>query len=78
MPLTSLSLVRLLTDRYLDRGMCAGAIGVILDVYDDAYEVEFSREDGTTIAWFAVSQDEVEPYRSPDEAPVLPTATHLP
>jgi len=63
MPLDSLSLVRLLSDRYRSQGVGAGAIGVILDVYDDGfYEVEFSRDDGTTIAWFAVHQNEVEPY----------------
>ena len=62
MPLESLSLVRLLTDRYRSEGVPAGAVGVVLDVYDDAYEVEFSGEDGTTIAWFAVQQDEVEPH----------------
>ena len=70
MRLESLSLVRLLTDRYRTEGVMAGAIGVVLDVYDDAYEVEFSREDGTTIAWFAIQQDEVEPYVSTD-APSL-------
>ncbi len=38
-------------------------LGTILDVYGaEAYEVEFSREDGSTIAWFAVKQDEVKPY----------------
>ena len=63
MVLECYSTVRLLTNRYQDRGVSAGAIGVILEVYDDeAYEVEFSREDGTTIAWFAVQQDEVEQY----------------
>ena len=62
MPLASLTPVRLRSDRYLAEGVAAGAIGVILDVYEDAYEVEFSRADGTTIAWFAVAQDEVEPY----------------
>jgi hypothetical protein len=61
MALESLTVVRLLTDRYRDQGAPEGAIGVILDVYDDAYEVEFSRPDGTTIAWFAVDKDEVEP-----------------
>ena len=70
MSLESLSLVRLLTDRYRTEGVAAGTVGVVLDVYDGAYEVEFSREDGTTIAWFAVRQDEVEPYRS-TEAPPL-------
>lgn len=44
-----------------------GAVGVILEVYgDEAYEVEFSRSDGTTIAWFSVLQSEVKPY-DPEE-----------
>lgn len=68
MTLESLSLVRLRTDRYCAEGVASGAIGVILDVYDDAYEVEFSRPDGTSIAWFAVDRDEVEPYHVPDVA----------
>lgn len=63
----TLSLVRLLTDRYKDRGVFMGAVGVILEVYgDEAYEVEFSRSDGTTIAWFSVLQSEVKPY-DPEE-----------
>ena len=63
MTLEPYSIVRLLTNRYENRGVSAGAIGVILDVYgDEAYEVEFSREDGTTISWFAVLQSEVESY----------------
>ncbi len=28
--------------------------------------VEFSREDGTTIAWFSVQQNEVKPYTESD------------
>lgn len=61
MALESLSPVRLLTDRHRAKGIVAGAIGVIVEVYNDAYEVEFSRPDGATIAWFAVDQAEVEP-----------------
>lgn len=60
MSLPQFSLVTLLTDDYRSRGVRKGDTGVILDVYDDkAYEVEFSRDDGTTIAWFAVPQDQV-------------------
>jgi hypothetical protein len=60
MTLEPYSLVKLLTDRYQDRGVSAGAIGTILEVYEDeAYEIEFSRDDGTTIAWFAILQNEV-------------------
>jgi Domain of unknown function (DUF4926) len=63
MVLEEYSVVQLITDRYQDRGVSIGAIGTILEVYgEDAYEVEFSREDGTTIAWFAVGQNEVKLY----------------
>ena len=63
MALECYSPVQLLTDRYRDRGVSVGAIGAILDVYGaETYEVEFSREDGSTIAWFAVKQDDVKPY----------------
>ncbi|MEH2466802.1 DUF4926 domain-containing protein [Nostoc sp.] len=62
MILAPYSLVELVTDRYQDRGVSAGMIGTILEVYEDeAYEIEFSRNDGTTIAWFAVLQNEVKP-----------------
>ncbi|MEH1936679.1 MAG: DUF4926 domain-containing protein [Nostoc sp.] len=62
MILAPYSLVELVTDRYQDRGVSAGMIGTILEVYEDeAYEIEFSRDDGTTIAWFAVPQNEVKP-----------------
>jgi hypothetical protein len=61
MPLPEFSPVRLTTDRYSSKGVGRGAIGFILDVYDDGYEVEFSRLDGTTIAWFAVEPQDIEP-----------------
>jgi len=74
MALPSLSLVRLISDAYRDRGVNAGDIGVILEVYGDgAYEVEFSRADGTTIAWFAVSQHEIEPVAESAEIPSTST-----
>jgi hypothetical protein len=70
------STVRLLTDRYRDRGIEPGAIGVVLEVYgNEAYELEFNREDGTTINWFAVRQDEVEPYTPPTSNSEAGTAT---
>ena len=62
MTLPPYSLVELVTNRYQKRGVSIGAIRTILEVYEDeAYEIEFSRDDGTTIAWFAVSQNEVKP-----------------
>ena len=75
MPLPQFSPIRLVTDRYLSEGVGRGAIGFILEVYDDGYEVEFSRPDGTTIAWFSVEPADVEPapeamYRSSESASV--------
>lgn len=58
--LAQYGVVRLVTDRYRDRGVEKGALGAILEVYDDAYEVEFSRPDGITIDWFPVRPDEIE------------------
>ncbi len=66
MALAPYTIVQLLTNRYQDKHVQAGDIGVILEVYDhEAYEIEFSRADGTTIAWFAVQQDEVAAYPLP-------------
>jgi hypothetical protein len=53
MTLPEFSPVRLITDHYLSpEGVGRGAVGVILDAFSDGYYVEFSRPDGTTIAWF--------------------------
>jgi hypothetical protein len=75
MALPEFSPVRLTTDRYLSQGVRRGDIGFILDVYDDGYEVEFSRPDGTTIAWFAVKPDDIEPapeamFRTPERTSI--------
>lgn len=71
MSLKPYTIVKLITNRYHARGIDFGAIGTILDVYDDeAYEIEFSRDDGTTIAWFAVLQNEVTTQIEPSILPV--------
>jgi Domain of unknown function (DUF4926) len=50
MTLKPYTVVQLLSDQYSDRGVSVGAVGTILEVYgNEAYEVEFSRDDGTTI-----------------------------
>jgi hypothetical protein len=60
MSLKPYATVRLLTDRYYNKGVVSGNVGTILEVYEDGgYEVEFSHPDGTTIAWFAVAQNEI-------------------
>ena len=61
MRLSEFSAVRLVTDDYAGKGVSRGAIGFILEAHSDGYVVEFSRPDGTTIAWFAVRPDDVEP-----------------
>ncbi len=55
-----LGLVRLTSDRSLNRGVGRGAVGTIVLLHDDAYEVEFSRLDGTTIDWFTVRPEDLE------------------
>ena len=53
--------VRLLTDKYIAEGIRTRDIGVILEKYDDRnYEIEFSDENGITIALFAFPIDELE------------------
>ena len=48
--------VRLLTDIYIDDGVKTGDIGVILEDYDgENFEVEFSDDEGITIALFAIA-----------------------
>lgn len=61
MALPEFSAIRLTTDRYLSEGVGTGAIGFILDAFEDGYIVEFSRPDGTTIAWFSVEPADIEP-----------------
>ena len=62
MTLPQFSPIRLTTDRFLDEGVGRGAVGFILDVFDDGYEVEFSRpEDGSTIALLFLTATDIEP-----------------
>lgn len=59
--LPNYSRVRLLTDCYQKEGVLRGAIGYIIEVYAaENYEVEFSREDGTTLAQIVVKSTEIE------------------
>jgi glyoxylate carboligase len=60
MTLPLYSTIRLTTNRYHDRGVYEGCLGVILEIYrDEAYEVDFADEQGNPLGWFAVAQSEV-------------------
>ena len=62
MVLRQFSAVRLTTDRFLDEGVGVGAIGFSLDIFDDGYDVEFSRpEDGSTTAVLFLKPADIEP-----------------
>ena len=65
MELTNYSRVRITTDKYARQGVRAGDLGYIIEAYQAAFEVEFSRKDGTTIAILTVAHDEVEPDPEP-------------
>lgn len=60
MPLKNYTRIRLLTDRYKNEGVGFGDIGYIIEVYDNEYEVEFSNDQGITIAQVVVKYWEVE------------------
>jgi hypothetical protein len=53
--------VRVISDRFREEGAPRGTIGYIIEQWrDDVFEVEVSREDGTTIALFAAKEDGLE------------------
>ena len=52
--------VKLLTDKYTNERVDKGAYGVIIEVYEDGYEVEFLDEQGKTLNTFGVESSEVE------------------
>jgi hypothetical protein len=53
--------VKLLTDKYIKDGIKKGDVGVILEDYDGKnFEVEFSDNNGITIALFAFPKEELE------------------
>jgi hypothetical protein len=55
----------LITDPFCEEGVWEGAIGYIVEVYnEDAYEVEFSDADGNTIALFAARRDDLTAHES--------------
>ncbi len=58
--LKNYSRVRLLTNRFQSEGAFYGAMGYIIEVYDNAYEVEFSDEAGSTFAQIVAEENELE------------------
>jgi hypothetical protein len=40
-------------------GLRIGYVGYVIEIHDDAYEVEFSRADGTTIAVVVLTSEQV-------------------
>jgi len=53
--------VRVVSDRFRDEGAPPGSIGYIIEKWEESvFEVEVSREDGTTIAQFVAKEDELE------------------
>jgi len=53
--------VRIVTDRFRDEGAPPGTIGYVVEKWrDGVFEVEVSREDGTTIAMFSPREEELE------------------
>jgi hypothetical protein len=51
----------LTTDKYADASQVKfGDVGYIIEVHYDAYEVEFSRADGTTVAQITAQESDVE------------------
>lgn len=67
--LPNYSCVRLLTDRYTSEGARSGDIGYIIETWnEDAYEVEFSDNEGITVAQIVARRCELE-LREPTEQP---------
>lgn len=62
--------VRLLTDDYEKEGVSGGAVGYVIETYDDgAYEVEFSDSGGTTLALLTLEESELESAELPETGP---------
>lgn len=53
-----------MTDRFQEEGAKRGAIGYIIETYEDTFEVEFSDHTGTTIAQIVAKPAELESCES--------------
>ncbi len=55
------SRVRLISDQYRDQGAAKGSIGYIIEVYPDGnYEIEFSGQNGVSIAQIVAAENDLE------------------
>jgi hypothetical protein len=53
--------VRLMNNEHVDEGISKNALGYIIEIYEDnSLELEFSNENGITIATIVVSENEIE------------------
>jgi hypothetical protein len=65
-PLKQYERVRLVTDRYESEGARRGMIGFIIEIYNgDAFEVEFCRSDGVTVAQIVAAESDLERHPEP-------------
>lgn len=64
MQIPNYSEIKLLTDKYASEGVLADAVGYVIEVYENGYEVEFSDNNGITIALFSVKEGEIEAIKS--------------
>lgn len=60
MTIDNYSRVKLITDAYVAEGVGMGTVGYVIEVYpNDKYEVEFSDQNGITIALILLAADEI-------------------
>lgn len=63
------SRVRLISDKYQDDGASVGAVGYVVEVFENGdYEVEFSKLDGTTYAQITAHREDLAVVDSPATA----------
>ena len=58
--LPAYSRVRIASDRYASEGAPRGAVGYVVELYDNGYEVEVSDVNGTTLFLGSIAEGEVE------------------
>jgi len=53
--------VKLTSSQYAEKGVKKGSVGYVIDVYsDEHFDVEFSAQDGSTIAILVLAKSEFE------------------